>query len=155
MRFDQPKSLTAAQQFLNLRANPISCGTGHLHAGRLDWEFETSPSPLSRTYAMRLTFQQGDVPKIYVDKPDLTMLAEGRLIPHLYEQRPARLCLYLPRLYEWQSWMRLDRTIVPWSALWLFYFEDWLATGEWKGGGEHPPERPISPTRRRMMAAQS
>jgi hypothetical protein len=35
--------------------------------------------------------------------------------------------------------MRLDQTVVPWTSLWLFYFEDWLASNEWKGGGEHPP----------------
>jgi hypothetical protein len=34
--------------------------------------------------------------------------------------------------------MFIDKTIVPWCYLWLFYFEDWLATGEWKGGGIHP-----------------
>jgi hypothetical protein len=34
--------------------------------------------------------------------------------------------------------MRLDRTIVPWIALWLFYFEEWLASDDWKGGGMHP-----------------
>jgi hypothetical protein len=34
--------------------------------------------------------------------------------------------------------MRLDQTIVPWAALWLFFFEEWLATDEWKGGGVHP-----------------
>jgi hypothetical protein len=22
--------------------------------------------------------------------------------------------------------MRLDQTVVPWSVLWLFYFEEWL-----------------------------
>jgi hypothetical protein len=27
---------------------------------------------------------------------------------------------------------------LPWAAIWLFYFEEWLASGEWKGGGEHP-----------------
>ena len=35
--------------------------------------------------------------------------------------------------------MRSDQTVVPWTSLWLFYFEDWLASNEWKGGGEHPP----------------
>ena len=65
-------------------------------------------------------------------------LAGGRRIPHLYEQKPPKLCLYLPRNSEWQSWMRLDQTIVPWTALWLFYFEEWLVSNDWKGGGMHP-----------------
>jgi hypothetical protein len=34
--------------------------------------------------------------------------------------------------------MRLDLTVVPWTALWLFYFEEWLASDDWKGGGMHP-----------------
>jgi hypothetical protein len=29
---------------------------------------------------------------------------------------------------------------VPWAYLWLFYFEHWLATDEWQGGGKHPGE---------------
>jgi hypothetical protein len=34
--------------------------------------------------------------------------------------------------------MRLDQTVVPWAILWLFYFEEWLTSNEWKGGGMHP-----------------
>ena len=45
------------------------------------------------------------------------------------------------RTYEWQSWMRLDQTVVPWTTLWLFYFEEWLASDDWKGGGMHPETR--------------
>jgi hypothetical protein len=25
-----------------------------------------------------------------------------------------------------------------WATLWLFYFEEWLASDDWKGGGMHP-----------------
>ncbi|SJM35583.1 conserved hypothetical protein [Mesorhizobium delmotii] len=39
--------------------------------------------------------------------------------------------------------MRLDQSIVPWTSLWLFYFEDWLTDGEWRGGGEHPIHRDV------------
>ena len=55
-----------------------------------------------------------------------------------YDQNPPRLCLYLPNTGEWTSAMRLDQTIVPWSILWLFYFEEWLVSNEWKGAGVHP-----------------
>jgi hypothetical protein len=34
--------------------------------------------------------------------------------------------------------MRIDDTIVPWVYLWLAYFEEWLWSDDWKGGGEHP-----------------
>jgi hypothetical protein len=141
MRPGRPKPLTAAQQFLNLRTNPICAGEGTLHAGHLTWRYRVAPTPLSRDYGVRIDFRQGDTPDVFVDDPDLTALAEGRRLPHVYEQMPTRLCLYLPRAHEWRGFMRIDQTIVPWTALWLFYFEEWLTSNDWKGGGEHPIRR--------------
>jgi len=34
--------------------------------------------------------------------------------------------------------MPIAKTIIPWTSLWLYFFGDWLITGEWNGGGEHP-----------------
>jgi hypothetical protein len=83
-------------------------------------------------------YLQGEAPDAFIDAPDLRALSAGRRIPHLYQQKPTRLCLYLPRTFQWQPWMRIDQTIVPWTVLWLYYFEEWLDSDEWKGGGEHP-----------------
>ena len=155
MRHDRPRPLTAAQQFVNLRSNPICSGTGVLQAGRLIWRYCASPTPLSRTYQLRIDYRRNDVPQVFVEDPDLVSLAEGRRLPHVYEQRPTRLCLYLPRAREWSRWMRIDQTIVPWAALWLFYFEEWLDSDAWKGGGEHPghaPHRRQSGFRRQRAA---
>lgn len=139
MRLGRRKPLTAAQQYINLQANPLSTGDGVLRAGAFTWTFEASPSPLSRMYRVRIEMGQNRSPRTFVDTPDLALLADGRDLPHVY-RNPTRLCLYLPGTAEWQPWMRLDQTIVPWSVLWLWYFEDWLASGEWKGGGIHPSE---------------
>lgn len=138
MRLGRRRPLTAAQQYVNLRANPICRGDGEIHAARFEWHYIATPSALGRDYDIRLEFEQGGRPRTVVEAPDLHALASGRRIPHLYRQRPPRLCLYLPMTYEWQSWMRLDQTIVPWTALWLFYFEEWLESDDWKGGGVHP-----------------
>ena len=153
MRTGAARSLTAAQQFLNLRVNPICAGTGTLHAGRLVWRYIASPTPLSRSYAVRIDYHQGDIPKVFIDEPDLTALANGRRLPHVYEQKPTRLCLYLPRAREWASGMRIDQTIVPWTALWLFYFEEWLTSDDWKGGGEHPGKLQATPHQRTRNSA--
>ena len=138
MLIGRRKPLTAAQQFVNLRGNPVSRGEGELRAGRFTYRYSATPSPLGRDYDIKIEFRQAGRPKIFVDGPDLHVLARDRRIPHLYQQKPPRLCLYLPRTYEWQSWMRLDQTVVPWTTLWLFYFEEWLASDDWKGGGRHP-----------------
>lgn len=143
MLIGQRKPLTAAQQFLNLRANPVSAGTGDLRAGKFTWRFVARPLPLSREYDVRIEFAQRRAPEVYVDAPDLSLLAGDRRIPHLYSRRRLQLCLYLPRIFEWESWMRLDQTIVPWAILWLLYFEEWLLTDDWKGGGEHPKSEDV------------
>jgi hypothetical protein len=44
---------------------------------------------------------------------------------------------YLPRTGEWHDRRLLAETMVPWSLLWLLYFEEWLMSNEWKGGGVH------------------
>lgn len=133
-----PRALTAAQQFLNLRSNPISPGSGTLRAGHLTWCCAVTPTPISRSYDLRIDYRQGDTPRAFIEAPNLVALAEGRRLPHVYEQRPTRLCLYLPGTGEWTPALRLDQTIVPWATLWLYFFEDWLVSGEWKGGGMHP-----------------
>jgi hypothetical protein len=143
LRFRQPRPLTLAQQFLNLRSNPVCAGAGTLQPGRLIWRYSTAPTPISRDYDIRIDCRQGATPQVFVDAPDLGALADGRRLPHVYEQKPPRLCLYLPRTPEWANWMRIDLTFVPWASLWLFYFEDWLASGDWRGGGVHP--YPASP----------
>ena len=134
------KPLTAAQQYVNLKGNPLSAGAGELRAGRLLWRYQTSPAPLSRIYGIRIEFANDGTPEVFVERPDLVELAGGRKLPHVYRQSPPRLCLYLPGTGEWQPWMRIDQMIVPWTSLWLYFFEDWLATDEWKGGGQHPSD---------------
>jgi hypothetical protein len=106
--------------------------------GRLTWDFEVQPTPISRPYNLRLIYRQGGTPDVLVLGPDLCIVAGGRNLPHVYEQKPPRLCLYLPGTGEWTPDKRIVDTIVPWAVLWCFYFEDWLVTGEWSGGGEHP-----------------
>lgn len=129
--------LTPAQQFMFLRANPICTGTGRLHATGLVWNYRVRPTPLSREYSMRITFQRGETPDVFVVDPDISELADGRTLPHVYHN-PLRLCLTPPGTREWTGTMRIDQTFVPWATAWLYYFEEWLASDEWKGGGEHP-----------------
>lgn len=125
---------------MGLRASPICRGHGHVRKGELTWEFDIRPTPLARTYSLRLKFKKGGAPEVYVLKPDLNALAEGRWLPHVYSNRPIRLCLHYPRNQEWTPRQSIADTIVPWTYLWLAYFEDWLLSGEWKGGGKHPGE---------------
>ena len=35
---------------------------------------------------------------------------------------------------DWDN-SKYDSDLIPWISEWLFYFEMWLITGEWYGGG--------------------
>lgn len=138
MHSQRYSQISVVKQYYALASSPICQGRGTLEKGHLVWEFLANPSPLSREYRLRILYKQGRTPSVYVDDPDLTELAQGENIPHVYQQKPTRLCLYLPGTGQWSAGKWIFQTIVPWTLLWLYYFEDWLATGEWKGGGKHP-----------------
>jgi hypothetical protein len=132
------KKYTLAQQYASLAYSRGLNGSGKLTRHGFRFDFKAKPTPLSREYSIRITMKRGKSPNIYVLKPNLTLLADGRRIPHLYSQEDHRLCLYLPETNEWDHGKSLASTIVPWTILWLYYFEEWLLSNEWKGGGEHP-----------------
>lgn len=121
-----------------LRANPAFPGDLRVARGALTWRGLIRPTPLSREYGIRLDYRVGDTPDVTVETPDLRGLADGRRLPHVYKQEPPRLCLCLPGTGEWRPQLRLDETMLSWSHLWFFYYEEWLESDDWKGGGEHP-----------------
>jgi hypothetical protein len=133
------RSLTASQQYQDLRCSSLTCnGSGKLGIGRFNYECELRPTVISRSYRISIVFTYKKRPKVLVLQPDLVELGEKRKLPHVYSQSPPELCLYLPGTGEWANDKFVSRTIVPWSMLWLYYFEHWLATGIWEGGGAHP-----------------
>lgn len=96
------------------------------------------PSELSVTYKIRVEQKSGSSPDVWVLDPQLYRRSDDEPIPHMYMQE--RLCLYLPCHNEWKFCDPIALTILPWSSLWLYFYELWHATGEWRGGGVHPKE---------------
>jgi hypothetical protein len=132
------RSLSPELQWFRLKDNPICRGNGLVRRGELTWDFDARPSPLSRVYRLRIRQRKRCSPDVYVLSPNLNEVANGRWLPHVYSQKPVRLCLHFPKYDEWTFDKSIAETIVPWAYLWLFYFEHWLATDEWQGGGKHP-----------------
>jgi hypothetical protein len=139
------KSLSLPHQLATLRANWPEGETRLTQLG-LAWTGPLVPSVFSRTYMVRVSYQSPQhLPMTQVLSPSLDELAGGREIPHMYSQKKGELCLFTPKFHEWTGRMRLSHSILPWAELWLYYFEDWLATGDWQGGGtDHPTPRTIS-----------
>lgn len=147
-----PPSL--AQRAMELQALGIPGARVRLDRGReLQYRFAISPSAFGRIYDCLLRMRPDSrEPEVLVLRPDLPCLAGKNPIPHIYDHdgQGTKLCLWWPKQREWMPRLKLTETCVPWTAEWLWYFEDWLATGEWAGGGQHPqPKR-----KRRAYTAQ-
>ena len=152
-RFCRPAPVpNLAQRAAELRALGLPGATVSIDSGReLRYLFAIAPSDIGRSYHCMLRVSPSrQAPETYVLGPNLIELANGRRPPHIYRDSShgVKLCLWLPRQREWVPQMRLIDTYIPWACEWLWYFEFWLATGEWIGGGEHPPA--MDPARRKV-----
>ena len=105
----------------------------------LVWSGKIRPTALSKEYDVIITYHPGNSPQIWVVGDVLENL-DHIDFPHNYdidiENKMVRICLY--RYSEFTSSKLLANTIVPWTIEWLYFYELWLTTGEWLGGGEHP-----------------
>jgi hypothetical protein len=138
MQYHQ-NTITVSQQFQALRQHSLTLsGAGTLGIGRFNFRYYAQPTPISRQYLIEISYRHYKRPNVYVIEPDLLALTDGRKLPHVYQQDPPDLCLYMPNTGEWSPEKWISKTIVPWSFVWLYYYENWLATDHWAGGGEHP-----------------
>ena len=102
-------------------------------------EFDLQPTPLSRMYKILIVYIQGYTPYAYVLNPSLNELKNSdKIIPHLYDHERYKLCLHYPYSNDYNSNEEIGQQYIPWIKHWLYYFEEWLYTGEWKGGGVEP-----------------
>lgn len=131
----QPISL--AHQVLEMRKYfPNLKASWHKNVVR--WVGVLQPGALTQRYRIQITHQLHRNPEVVVLNPKLVADATGK-IPHTYPGR--RLCLFHPDKQEWNQQKYIATTIVPWTSLWLTYYELWRVTGDWLGGGEHPEPR--------------
>lgn len=107
----------------------------------ITWTGPIRPSELSDEYLVCITHNQNSrsKPEVRVLNPKLQDRSDGARVPHVYPGR--RPCLYYPRFGEWGPDKFIAQTIVPWTALWLYYYEVWHATGSWLGGGHSNPKQ--------------
>lgn len=142
--FPPQRSQNLAQRAMELRSLRLPGAKISIRSGReLNYFFQVSPSPFGRVYECLLRMKaDARMPDVLVLQPDLLVLAGSTPPPHIYRHKEAgtKLCLWWPKQREWVPQMHLIDTFIPWTCEWLWYFEDWLVTGEWSGGGEHPKD---------------
>lgn len=93
------------------------------------------PTELSREYTIEISYSLESPPIVKVINPELITIKNKR-IPHTYMD--GSLCLFYSKNKEWTRQDLISETIIPWTSLWLYYYEIWLATEEWLGNGIDP-----------------
>ncbi len=130
-RWVKPPQLTYAQQIGKLRKAYPGFRLRWKKGDPL-WEGSFQPRISSPSYRLQICYSSGSIPKVWVLSP---ALADNP--PHVYGD--GSLCLYWPKEWRWRDQEYIADTILPWAALWLYYYELWLDTGQWLGPSSHEP----------------
>ena len=94
------------------------------------------PTENSQSYKLRISTRvDSTIVNIFPVEPFIGREINGKKVPHMYSD--GSLCLYYPDYDEWKYSDSWAETLIPWTSLWLYYYEIWLMTGEWLGGGVH------------------
>jgi hypothetical protein len=134
-RFFRKEVLPLGQQVIRMQREwPGFKGT--INRNEVVWIGQITPTKMSHTYTLLIKYKAPDRPVVEVISPPLLPLPDKR-IPHRFPG--GDLCLH--KHGQWTANMFIANTIIGWAALWLFFYETWLITGEWEGGGEEPKVR--------------
>jgi len=132
-RYVHQKPLTPTQQaYFLTKAFPqfrIKAARSELHCIGL-----LRPTATSDNYTIELEYRVPTRPRVRVLRPVLRLAPGWERLPHVFEGND--LCLHI--LGDWRPDLLISDFIMPWISIWLFFYEVWLATGEWFGGGHEP-----------------
>jgi len=133
-RYLKERPLTPAEQayFIKLRFPDFELVTVR---SQLRCVGTLQPSPTSDKYFIDLQYTVPNRPHVRVLRPELKLAAGHKRLPHVFKGND--LCLYLTG--EWRPHQKISEYIMPWVPFWLFFYEVWVLTGEWLGGGHETP----------------
>jgi hypothetical protein len=104
------------------------------------WVGPLQPAEWTSTHTVELHFwarrrEEAGGASVRVLRPILKVTDTELSSVHMY--RDGQLCLFNPNRKEWNAGQSVADTIVPWTSEWLYFYEVWLRTGSWLGGGDH------------------
>lgn len=96
------------------------------------------PTSRSESYTVQIKYyiiKKKPLVEVKILDPILIKNSKGEEIPHMYSQES--LCLFMPKYNEFKKTDLICDTLIPWTSLWLYYYEIWHTTEIWLGGGVH------------------
>lgn len=146
-KFQKPKCVSISVQKHNIRKKYFQFIKKDIEGTDLKMELELQHSSKSKKFVVELEYIEANkIPKIFIDAEQFP---EDKLeeIPHKYGiknrkgKKYVEVCLYYKK--EWNRTMNISDTIIPWLIEWLYFYDMWLITGKWCGGGKHPTKKDI------------
>lgn len=100
----------------------------------------------SYKYKLKILIDNYGYYKCYIISPKISY--KNGMPPHIYFSdskldeknkifKELRICLHLPSSNEYSVSSSIVETIVSWAIKWTEFYELWLLTGVWYGGGKH------------------
>ncbi|HTW31971.1 MAG TPA: hypothetical protein VMD76_09845 [Candidatus Sulfotelmatobacter sp.] len=133
-RFIRPKCLTVMQQHQHVCARFPGFRGRSNRGTRITWRGTLKPTPRSAIYEIEICYEAPFRPTVRVLAPKLSTWGDLTKQPHTF--RDGSLCVH--EHHEWHGNKLIAATIIPWTAVWLDFYETWLDTGLWLGEGTHP-----------------
>lgn len=146
-KFPKIKKIPIAIQKYNIRKKYKDIIKKDLSNLDINMILQVQPTEHSPNYETLLEYKSVErKPKVYVALSQLDT-ENSKVIPHKYcikeinNKKYVELCLFYKN--EWNPTMNIADTIIPWVCEWLYFYEIWVITGEWCGGGKHPTTKDI------------
>lgn len=133
-RFKGRKGIPAITQLATIKEGFPEAKIKRVKRGHYEVIVPLKPKNISRTYYVKITFTEFGA-KVFVINEVLKVAENREKLPHVYDHEKQQLCLFSLSKKEWNSKQLIVKTLIPWASEWLFYYELWLPTGEWFGGG--------------------
>ena len=93
------------------------------------------PTIVSKSYDVKICFDKYSGVDVYVINEILEVAKNRKTLPHVYSHKEQKLCLYSWKKRQWTKEKLISSTIIPWASEWLEFYELWLISGKWLGGG--------------------
>ena len=135
-KFIKLRPVSIAEQIFKLKNNHPHFTSAFTSHSSMKVIGTLQPTPRSDIYTFVLKYSLTNNPVVKITSPQLKKNNNDDAIPHLYPD--GSLCLFRPAYEEFKESDFISDTIIPWISLWLYFYEVWHLTGEWRGGGEHP-----------------
>lgn len=129
------KGVSASKQFKKLKQSFPDLNLIKRKGNYFEVILKLRPTTASKLYDVKISFDKYDGVSVYVVNEKLEVAGNRKKLPHVYSHQEQKLCLYSWKKRQWTKEKLISSTIIPWVSEWLEFYELWLISGQWLGGG--------------------